>query len=252
MSRFKGKTVMITGAARGFGALAAKMFAAEGAKVVLGDVSDDVENVAKALGGVWAKCDVSKEDQVKNLVALAAETGDGRLDVALNNAGIVHDLTKLEDVSIETFNKQINVNAGGCFLCMKHQLPIMVAQGGGAIVNVASVAGLGSAPGLSAYAAAKHAVVGMTKTVADEYARHKIRVNAICPSFTDTDMADTLRKVTVDGAGEKIDPKFLSRIPMRRIAEPEEMVQAMLWAAAPENSFMTGQAIAIDGGLTAT
>ncbi len=164
----------------------------------------------------------------------------------------MHDLQRLEDVSLETFNKQIGVNAGGCFLCMKHQLPVMVAQGGGAIVNVASVAGLGSAPGLSAYAAAKHAVVGLTKTVADEYARHKIRVNAICPSFTDTVMADMLRKVTQDGAGGEIDPKFLGRIPMRRVAEPEEIVQAMLWAASPENSFMTGQAIAIDGGLTAT
>lgn len=252
MSRFDGKTVMITGAARGFGALAAKMFAAEGAKVVLGDVLPEVHDVAKALNGQSLHCDVSNEDDVKALVALAAEVGEGRLDIGLNNAGIVHDLQKLENVSLETFNKQFSVNAGGCFLCMKHQLPIMVAQGGGAIINVASVAGLGSAPGLSAYAAAKHAVVGLTKTVADEYARHKIRVNAICPSFTDTDMADTLRKVTLDGAGGDIDPKFLSRIPMRRVADPEEIVQAMLWAAAPENSFMTGQAIAIDGGLTAT
>lgn len=251
MSRFAGKTVMITGAARGFGALAAKMFAAEGARVVLGDVNEAVHQVAKDLGGKSAICDVSDEAQVKYLVALAADVGGGRLDIALNNAGIVHDLTKIEDVSLETFNRQIGVNAGGCFLCMKHQLPIMVAQGGGAIVNVASVAGLGAAPGLSAYAAAKHAVIGLTKTAADEYARAKVRVNAVCPSFTDTDMADTLRKVTIEGKGEQIDPKFLSRIPMRRIAEPEEIVQAMLWLAAPENSFTTGQALAIDGGLTA-
>jgi len=252
VSRFAGKTVMITGAARGFGALAARMFAAEGAKVILGDVLEEVHDVAKEVGGKSAICDVSNEDHVKALVALAAEAGDGRLDIGLNNAGIVHDLTKLENVSLDTFNRQINVNAGGCFLCMKHQLPIMVAQGGGAIVNTASVAGLGSAPGLSAYAAAKHAVIGLTKTVADEYARHKIRVNAICPSFTDTDMADTLRTVSPDGTTNEFDPKFLSRIPMRRVADPEEIVQAMLWAASPENSFMTGQAIAIDGGLTAT
>lgn len=252
MSSFQGKSVMITGAARGFGALAAEKFAAEGANVVLGDVLPEVHDVAKALGGQSLHCDVSNEDDVKALVALTAEVGGGRVDIGLNNAGIVHDLQRLEDVSLETFNKQIGVNAGGCFLCMKHQLPIMVAQGGGAIVNVASVAGLGSAPGLSAYAAAKHAVVGLTKTVADEYARRNIRVNAICPSFTDTDMADTLRKVSADGEGGEIDPKFLGRIPMRRVAEPEEIVQAMLWAASPENSFTTGQAIAIDGGLTAT
>ncbi|MEM7269301.1 MAG: SDR family oxidoreductase, partial [Pseudomonadota bacterium] len=138
---------------------------------------------------------------------------------------------------------------GGVFLCMKHQLPVMTAQGGGAIVNTSSVAGLGSAPLLAAYAAAKHAVIGMTKTAADEYARHKVRVNAICPSFTDTPMADALRGDF--GGGPEVDPKFLGRIPMRRVAEPEEIVQAMLWAADPENSFMTGQAIAIDGGLTA-
>ncbi len=250
MSRFEGKTVMITGAARGFGAMAARMFAAEGARVALGDVLDEVHDVAAELGGKALLCDVSDEAQVRALVEMAADMGGGRLDVGLNNAGIVHPLRKLADLDYATFTKQIAVNAGGCFLCMKYQLPIMAAQGGGAIVNTASVAGLGSAPMLAAYAAAKHAVIGLTKSAADEYARANVRVNAICPSFTDTDMANELRMSGDDGA--VIDPKYLGRIPMRRIAEPEEIVQAMLWAASPENSFMTGQSIALDGGLTAT
>lgn len=248
MSRFAGKSVMITGAAQGFGALAASMFAAEGASVTLGDVNEDgAAAIAAELGGKSRRCDVSNEADVEALVALAAE--DGRLDIAINNAGIVHSMTYLENLSYETFQKQFSVNAGGCFLCMKHQLPIMKAQGGGAIVNTASVAGLVSAPMLSAYAAAKHAVIGLTKSAADEYARYNVRVNALCPSFTDTAMADELRSDL--GGGSEVDPKFLGRIPMRRIADPEEIVQAMLWLAAPENSFTTGQALAIDGGLTA-
>ena len=250
MNRFAGKTVMITGAARGFGALAAEMFAAEGAKVALGDVLPEVHDIAAAVGGKALNCDVSDEAQVKALVDMAADMGGGRLDVGLNNAGIVHPLNKLANLDYATFQQQIAVNAGGCFLCMKHQLPIMAAQGGGAIVNTASVAGLGSAPLLAAYAAAKHAVIGLTKSAADEYARANVRVNAICPSFTDTPMADELR--VTQAAGSEVDPKFLGRIPMRRVATPEEIVQAMLWAASPENSFMTGQAIALDGGLTAT
>ncbi|MEM7269264.1 MAG: SDR family oxidoreductase, partial [Pseudomonadota bacterium] len=131
MSRFDGMTVMITGAARGFGAMAARRFAAEGAKVALGDVIEDVFAVAEEVGGRAIRCDVSKEDDVKALVALATELGDGRLDVGLNNAGIVHSLGKLEDVTLDTFNRQMSVNAGGVFLCMKHQLPVMTTQGGG-------------------------------------------------------------------------------------------------------------------------
>ena len=249
--RFEGKTVLITGAARGFGKMAAEMFTAEGAKVALGDVDEAaVAEVAASLGGVSRRCDVSDEADVKALVDLAVGI-DGRLDIALNNAGIGHPLGFTADISHADFMKQMAVNAGGCFLGMKHQLPVMMKQKSGAILNTASAAGLVAAPLSAAYSAAKHAVVGLTKTAADEYARFGIRVNAICPSFADTAMVDELR-AGLGGSADEVDPKLTNRIPMRRVAAPEEIVQAMLWICSDENSFMTGQAVALDGGLTAT
>ena len=249
--RFEGKTVLITGAARGFGKMAAEMFTAEGAKVALGDVDEAaVAEVAASLGGVSRRCDVSDEADVKALVDLAVGIG-GRLDIALNNAGIGHPLGFTADISHADFMKQMAVNAGGCFLGMKHQLPVMMKQKSGAILNTASAAGLVAAPLSAAYSAAKHAVVGLTKTAADEYARFGIRVNAICPSFADTAMVDELR-AGLGGSADEVDPKLTNRIPMRRVAAPEEIVQAMLWICSDENSFMTGQAVALDGGLTAT
>lgn len=247
---FAGKSVLVTGAASGFGRLAAERFAAEGAKLTLADLDPGVEAVAERLGARAMVCDVSLEADVDALTDLALETGAGRLDVALNNAGIVHKLSFFTEIPYETFQKQMAVNVGGVFLGMRRQLAAMKAQGGGAIVNTASVAGLLSAPRLAAYAAAKHAVVGLTRTAADEYARYNVRVNAICPSFTETPMADEMRGYL--GAGREEDHRFLGRIPMGRVAAPEEIVQAMLWAASDGNSFMTGQTIALDGGLTAT
>ncbi|MEM7546006.1 MAG: SDR family oxidoreductase [Pseudomonadota bacterium] len=249
--RFHGKTVLITGASGGFGRLAAEMFAAEGATLALGDVDEaGAKAVAAEFGGEAMRCDVAEEDDNAALVALALKLGDGRLDVAINNAGIAHKPGYLADLSHEDFMRQMAVNAGGVFLGMKHQLPVMKAQHGGAILNVSSAAGLISAPLSAAYSAAKHAVIGLTKTAADEYARFGIRVNALCPAFANTPMVDGLRADL--GGGADIDHQMTQRIPMRRVAAPEEIVQAMLWACAPENSFMTGQAIALDGGLTAT
>ena len=249
MSRFENRTVLITGAASGFGALAARRFAAEGATVILGDVNDCAP-LAEELGGAAARCDVSKPEDQEALVALAMER-TGRLDVALNNAGIGHPLGFMAEIAFEDFQRQMAVNLGGCFLGMKYQLPVMMKGGGGAILNTASAAGLVSAPLSGAYSAAKHAVIGLTKTAADEYARFGIRVNALCPSFADTPMVDELR-AGLGGDAAAVDPKLTNRIPMRRVADAEEIVQAMLWASAPENSFYTGQALALDGGLTAT
>ena len=249
--RYEGKTVLITGAAGGFGRMAAEMFAAEGAKLALGDIDlAGAEEIAEKVEGRAIRCDVAEESDAEALVALAVEIGDGRLDVAINNAGIGHPLGFTAQISHADFMKQMAVNAGGCFLGMKHQLPVMMQQRHGAILNVASVAGLVAAPLSAAYSASKHAVIGLTKTAADEYARYNIRVNALCPSFADTPMVDELR-AGLGGDAETIDPKLTNRIPMRRVAAPEEIVQAMLWACSDENSFMTGQALALDGGLTA-
>lgn len=252
---YQGKTVLITGAAGGFGRLAAQMFVDAGARVALGDIDGDgAATVASAVGGEDVaramRCDVSQEADAKAIVDLALELGDGRLDVAINNAGIGHPLGFTADVSHEDFMRQMAVNAGGVFLGMKHQLPVMKAQRSGSILNVASAAGLVAAPLSSAYCAAKHAVVGLTKTAADEYAKYGIRVNALCPAFANTPMVDAAR-ASLGGERAAVDAQLTQRIPMKRVAAPEEIVQSMLWICSEDNSFMTGQSIALDGGLTA-
>ena len=248
--RFEGRTVLITGAASGFGKLAAERFVAEGAQVALGDVDSRVHEVAEALGDAARAlhCDVSSEADQQALVKLALDMGG--LDIAVDNAGIAHKPGYLADVPLEAFNRQMAVNVGGCFLGMKYQLPIMREQRRGSILNTSSAAGLVAAPLSAAYAAAKHAVIGLTKTAADEYARFNVRVNAICPSFANTAMVDNLR-ADMGGDAASMDPKLTMRIPMGRVAHADEIVQGMLWVVSDENSFMTGQALALDGGLTA-
>ena len=251
--RFADAVVLITGAANGFGRRAAERFAASGAFVVLSDLDPRVMAVAEACGGAGLIADVAEEDSAAAQVALALDAR-GRIDVAINNAGIGHDLAPLSAIPVAEYDRVMAVNARSVFLGMKHQLPPMQAQGQGAIVNIASAAGLVGAGQLSAYAASKHAVIGLTRAAADETARDGVRVNALCPSFADTalfaDMAGAVgdrHGLAPDAAGRRI----ARRIPMRRVAAVDEVVQAMLWMADPDNSFMTGQAIAIDGGLTA-
>ena len=176
------------------------------------------------------------------------------MSVGINNAGMGHDLAPLHMLPVEQFDQNYNVNARGVFLCMQQQIPHMLKVGQGVILNVASAAGLVGASQLSGYAASKHAVVGLTKAAADEYARKNIRVNALCPSFTITPMVEEMADQVTARSGasrEQALGSITARIPMARVGQPEEIVQAMLWACAPENSFMTGQALAIDGGLTA-
>ncbi|MEP1442796.1 MAG: glucose 1-dehydrogenase [Hyphomicrobiales bacterium] len=258
-ARYQDKVVMITGAAGGFGAEAAKRFAAEGAMLALSDIDEGAvaklaEQLAGADGDIFTQAlDVAQEDQMQDYVA-ACLTKFGRLDVAINNAGIAHEMAPITALNVETYEKIMAVNARSVFLGMKHQLPPMIEQGAGAILNVSSAAGLVGAGYLSAYAASKHAVVGLTKAAADEVARKGVRVNALCPSFADTplfsEMADKFgesRGLDRDDAYQQIS----SRVPMQRVAQSGEIVQAMLWICDEENSFMTGQAISIDGGLTA-
>lgn len=259
MKRFEDKVVMITGAASGFGALAAQCFAAEGAKLALSDIAP--EPLAQVVRGLRAQgvevlddvVDVSEERHVSDHISNIVRTY-GALDVSVNNAGISHNLAPLHKLTVEDFDKMMNVNVKGVFLGMKYQLPLMQQVGAGAILNVASAAGLVGAGQLSLYAAAKHAVVGLTKAAADENAKRGLRINAICPSFSATPMVEGMAEVVGQRSGlTKADAMthIASRIPMGRVSTPNEVVQAMLWMTAPENSFMTGQAIAIDGGLTA-
>lgn len=253
--RFEGKVVLITGAASGFGRRAAERFAAEGAMLVLGDIREEglgeTVKLVEAAGGraVARRTDVAKADAVDALVA-AGTDAFGRLDVALNNAGVAHGTIKLQATDEQLMRLMFDVNVMGVFFGMKAQIPVMERQGGGVILNTASVAGLVGAPLLAAYAAAKHAVVGLTRTVAAETARKGIRVNAICPAFAETPML-TESLLGADRPHEEMIGRLVQSMPMRRPGTADEIVQAMLWICSPENSFMTGQAIAVDGGLTA-
>ena len=250
---YAGKSVLITGAGSGFGRRLAEKLSGMGANLTLGDINEDGLAETKALcsGEVeLVRCDVSKEADCQALVD-AAVARFGRLDVAYNNAGMGgHPPKPLHDVTEKELDITLRVNTYGVFYCMKAQLPVMLKTGGGAILNTSSAAGVLGAPFMSSYGAAKHAVVGLTRAAADEYARKGVRVNAICPSFADTPIMDGVIGhfgLPKDEAYSKIS----NRVPMRRVADVDEIVQAMIWACSEENSFMTGQTLQIDGGLTA-
>ncbi len=249
LDSYHDQVVMITGAASGFGALLAQRLAGLGARLVLGD--RDVAGLERVAGGLReagatvlaVPCDVTREVQVKALVDAAVATF-GRLDVGVNNAGILTPMKRFVDTTEAELDRSHAVNTKGVFFCMQQQIRQMLPQGGGVILNIASMAGLGGAPKLAAYAAAKHAVVGLTRTAAVEYARRGIRVNALCPFYSATPM------VTDSEVGEQ--QQFLAQgSPMKRLGTPDEIVAAMLMLCARENSYMTGQAIAVDGGLSA-
>ena len=171
----------------------------------------------------------------------------GGVDIAVNNAGIIHDLVRTADISDEVFDKNIAVNLKGTFLCMRHELQQMSQKGTGKIINMASASGLIGSPFLSVYAAAKHGVVGLTRSAAVEYGRKGIQINALCPAFSSTPMLEAV----VETRGEKVLDGIVGAIPMQRLARPEEVVTAILWLSSDENSFMNGAAVSVDGGLVA-
>lgn len=247
MSNFSGQVVLITGAASGFGKLLAERLAAEKAKLILTDRNElglaDIANALRKQGAeIFDKaCDVTVEQQVKELVAAGAAYFQ-RIDIAINNAGISTPMKALIDTEESELDLNFAVNAKGVFFGMKYQIPVMIAQGGGCILNVASLAGLGAAPKLAAYGAAKHAVVGLTRTAAVEYAKRNIRVNAVCPFYSPTPLMNEF----------DIEHETLAQgSPMKRLGEPTEIIAAMLGIISPDNSYMNGQAIAIDGGISA-
>jgi NAD(P)-dependent dehydrogenase (short-subunit alcohol dehydrogenase family) len=247
---FLNKIVLVTGAASGIGEAAACAFAAQGAQVVLADIDQGGEHVANALiaqghKAVFHYCDVSNTGSVTALFAFIQDTF-GRLDIAFNNAGIDIESSKLADGSEEVFDKIMDVNVKGVWLCMQHEIQTMLKTGGGSIVNTASVAGLGAAPKMSIYAASKHAVVGLTKSAAVEYAKKGIRVNAICPAVIDTNMyrravASDTKKALAIGAMH----------PVGRIGTVEEIVGGVLYLCSDAAGFTTGVTLPIDGGSTA-
>jgi 2-keto-3-deoxy-L-fuconate dehydrogenase len=239
-ARFEGRRALVTGAGSGIGEAVARGLHAEGADVVLADaVGERVQALAGELGSRARALtlDVREED------AVAAAMGD--LEVLVNVAGI-GSTTNAPDTPLEVWENVFAVNARGTFLCCKHAIPGMIERGGGAIVNIASVAGLVGLPNRAAYCASKGAVIALTRAMAIDHVRQGVRVNAVCPGTVDSPWVRRL----VDEAGESLDA-LRARQPMGRLGTPEEVAQAVLYLASDAAAFITGSGLVIDGGLTA-
>ena len=247
---FKDKVALVTGGSSGIGRSAALAFAKEGAKVVVADVlvaeGEETVQMIKQTGGqaIFVKTDVTRPDEVEKLIQKTVEAY-GRLDCAFNNAGISGDVTPLTECTEENWDRVVNLDLKGVWLCMKYEIPQMTKQGGGAIVNTASIAGL-TGQGNIAYTASKHGVVGMTRTAALEFAQSGIRVNCVCPAAIYTPMVQKL----ID-TGPQMEQFLKDMQPMGRIGQPEEVAQAVIWLCSDAASFVTGHPLSVDGGLVA-
>lgn len=251
MEDWKEQVALVTGGASGIGRATALAFAAEGTRVVVADVSPDggeeTIRLIRSRGGEarFVLADVSRAGDVEALIAKTMK-GYGRLDFAFNNAGIEGTMAPTAACSEENWDRTIATNLKGVWLCLKHELPRMLERKRGAIVNMASVAGLVGFPGLPAYVASKHGIVGLTRTAALEVARQGIRVNVVCPGAVETPMLDRLRK---SGAG--VEQSIAASEPVGRAAKPEEIAAAVIWLCSDSASFVTGQALPVDGGWVA-
>ena len=249
--QFEGKASLVTGGASGIGQAAALAFAREGAKVIVADVlaegGEETVGMIKEAGGqaTFIKTDVSKAIEVERLIKKAVGTY-GRIDFAFNNAGIEGVLALTADCTEENWDRTISINLKGIWLCMKYEIPEMLKQGGGAIVNNSSVAGLVGFQGFPAYCASKGGVVQLTRTAALEYAKAGIRVNVVCPGVIRTPMVERL----LSGQPEA-EAGFIAMEPIGRMGKPEEVAEAVVWLCSDAASFVTGYPLAVDGGLVA-
>jgi NAD(P)-dependent dehydrogenase (short-subunit alcohol dehydrogenase family) len=247
---FEGKAALVTGSAGGIGRAAAALFAAGGAKVVLVDTNsaglNETASLIKGAGGeaIPLTADITKPEDMERAVKEVV-TRFGRLDFAHNNAGILGTFASIADYPLADFRKVLEINCVGTFVCMQAELKQMVSQGGGTIVNTASASGVIGYPGIGAYTAAKHAVVGLTRNAAVEYGKQNIRVNAVCPASVSTPMTagmfSTPGQLDAAAAG----------IPLGRVAQPEEIAELVVWLCSGRSSFVNGSIVLIDGGYTA-
>lgn len=243
--RFQGKVAFITGAASGIGRATAVAFATEGARVAVldrsADALRDVEAAVRQAGGevLSIACDVSEPDQVEAAVAHTVDIF-GRLDIAFNNAGVENKASPVAEIELDDWDRILGINLRGTFVCMKHELAQMVRQGSGVVINTSSGAGIRGVAGGAAYVASKHAIIGLTKSAALDYAKSNIRVNAILPGNIDTPMMDRF----TDGDVQKA----IDQEPIGRLGKPEEIADAVLWMSADLGAFVTGASISVDGG----
>jgi NAD(P)-dependent dehydrogenase (short-subunit alcohol dehydrogenase family) len=249
------KAVVITGAASGIGRATALEAHTEGARLLLSDINAGAGEALAAdivrQGGTarFRTCDVTSEAEVESLIG-SATAEFGRLDGAFNCAGVLGTVGPTTETSYDSWQRVLEVDLGGVFLCTKYELQVMADQGSGAILNMASAAGLIGWPGACAYVAAKHGVVGMTKTAAVEFAAQGVRVNAICPAFTETPMVTDLFENLLGGDRAHVDAAVANH-PIGRFARPGEIAAACVWLLSDKASFVTGAAMSVDGGYTA-
>lgn len=246
MKKLENKVVFITGGSSGLGRAAAVAAAEEGAKVVIADLpgSDHaaalIEVQAAGTEAVFIPLDVTDSANIRQAIATTVAQF-GRLDVALNNAGIGEGFFSFLETSEESFQRIIGVNLTGVFTCMKYELAQFVQQGGGVIVNMSSLAGVRGAPGLSAYVASKHGVLGLTRVAAQEFARRNVRVNALCPYYIDTPL--------IKEVPDELRNQMISASPMKRLGRAEEVAKAFIYLASDDSSYTNGTQLVLDSGV---